>query len=69
MQHLYEFVVTKKQTEEEKEKEEKKVVIHLMYSTKSARRSKVVDLIQKELHKKDIIKSQDIDEFWLKQLY
>jgi len=69
MQHLYEFVVTKKQTEEEKEKGDQKMVVHLMYKSESSRRNKVVDLIKKELHKKDIIKQQDIDEFWLKQLY
>ena len=45
------------------------MVVHLMYKSESSRRNKVVDLIKKELHKKDIIKQQDIDEFWLKQLY
>lgn len=68
MTHLFEFIITKKQTEEEITQKKEKDIINLMYKTESNRKNKVYGLILKELKTKGVIKPEEVEEFLLRQL-
>lgn len=68
MTHLFEFVVTKKQTQEQKDLKEEQQVLNLVYKTKSKRLHKVADMIRQELDVKQIIALQDIEDLYLKPI-
>ena len=60
MQHVFEFVV--------KEKEKQVPIVQRLYVTESSRRSKVSQLILKELYVKEGIKMDSEKEFFIRQL-
>lgn len=68
MQHLFEFIVTRKQSEEDKAQEKEQEVLNLMYKTESNRKEKVHKKILKELGQKDIIQTHEIEDFYLRQI-
>lgn len=68
MKHEFEFVVTKKQTPQEVEEKKEQEVLNLVYKTESNRKNKVAQKIRKELDVKGIIKEEDMQDFYLRQL-
>lgn len=66
MQHLFEFIVVKKQTIEEVAEGKPPSSLKLMYKTESSRINKVGRKIKDELVSGGIIKAEEIEEIYLR---